>query len=1282
MIPIRTPSKGRYAMFIVMTFLFYHSITAQESVKKTIPLESVTKMCLEPGDLAKQFNNPPRKYSMLPLWSWNGTLEPDRLKWQMDQMIEKGVYGAFMHARAGIDKSETPYFSDGWWNAVDSTVQHANKIGFLACLYDEDKWPSGSAGGRTVAADPQEFVKKGLHYEISEVFGPQKLNIRFDGQIITIQAIRLSDEGDLQFQSFQDITAFNGKMWTVPKGKWAIIAFSQISDPSKQIDYLDPQAVRTFIDLTHEEYFKRFGQYFGTTIPGIFFDEIYANLSDDTRNIFWTDDFLSQFQNIKGYDLKKYLPLLIYKGGENMVKVRCDYFDVVTKLYINAWFEPYSQWCQDHGIWATGHTNEKFQSYIDEGDYFQTLGQLQIPCTDNEYFRYGFPRRIHWFKPKQLSSIAHIYDRERASVEAMGGGGYVIPLEEYKYGTAMLAAYGINMFIPHLFHYDMSTPASISDWPPSWFYRNPYWKYFKTLADYTRRISFMMSQGHHVCDVAILQPLTSQWTSAYDQDYPEYEYMAIQKNLLEHLIDYDLIDPTSLTRANVSQGKISIGKENYSVLILPTLSMMREKVADQINVFVQQGGIVIVVNSMQNDFFKGKEPDHVVLKVIKDLVGINPYLDGNRYYHINDSYEKSYIMKEQRNGGRGYFTKYVNSLPDIINECISSSVKIVHKANCELAFNQRVFQDKKIYFFVNKQKVDHFYILSFRDWGIPRIWNPETGKIDPVTNYRVTHDGRMEIPLRFTPWQGYFLVFEQGHVESKDVLLTETNLHDVQVQILGKDRIRVDGWGRSDTENFVTIEKIGLAPIRKALIDKSFLNEIKLDGKWDFQIAPESLDEKWTTDIDFAEIELPVMKFHAERDTGNGEEQGWATVDFDDKDWTRVKIKDNYSTRQGCQRYLSDWDAQWITYYDWEKYLATVGKGTTYFRKTIILDKTIKSAYLYITADSTYQLFINGKMVGSDCNWKTPEKYNVFSFLKKGENNISVRITNTKALLLQGCIEMVSGEKITVLSNKEWQASNDNLIWRQAFEYAAPPLGQWGDIPLAGDKNRFPVTLWYRQILPSGIQYLKLPEIKGDFQIFVNGNKMRFSGTKTQVNITDLIQKGKNVLAVKVIVHDKESGIIEPFVLVCGKEPISLVSWTNLGLDWFSGKAIYSKDITIPLKYTEKGTRVILDLGKVRYCAEIWVNDKLVTYRAWSPYLADITEFVRPGKNKIFIVVANLLANKASWNILDANLDNFIARWWHNGSILREEDKLQGGLIGPIRILPYLKKTLIVDVRN
>lgn len=116
------------------------------------------------SELQKNFKNPPAEYSLLPFWSWNGTLKPDKLKWQIDQMLEKGIQGAFLHARAGLDESETPYFSYGFWQAMDTVMNYAARKGFLACLYDEDKWPSGSAGGRTVTANPEEFVKKVLFY--------------------------------------------------------------------------------------------------------------------------------------------------------------------------------------------------------------------------------------------------------------------------------------------------------------------------------------------------------------------------------------------------------------------------------------------------------------------------------------------------------------------------------------------------------------------------------------------------------------------------------------------------------------------------------------------------------------------------------------------------------------------------------------------------------------------------------------------------------------------------------------------------------------------------------------------------------------------------------------------------------------------------------------------------------------------------------------------------------------------------------------------------------------
>jgi hypothetical protein len=104
--------------------------------------------------LEEGFRNPPRTCSSVPLWSWNGRLDPAELRRQIDELVDKGVYGAFMHARDGLNNTETPYFSDGWWEAVKASVEHGEKVGFAAWLYDEDKWPSGAAGGRTLAADP------------------------------------------------------------------------------------------------------------------------------------------------------------------------------------------------------------------------------------------------------------------------------------------------------------------------------------------------------------------------------------------------------------------------------------------------------------------------------------------------------------------------------------------------------------------------------------------------------------------------------------------------------------------------------------------------------------------------------------------------------------------------------------------------------------------------------------------------------------------------------------------------------------------------------------------------------------------------------------------------------------------------------------------------------------------------------------------------------------------------------------------------------------------------
>ena len=236
--------------------------------------------------LVKNFKDPPRQYSVFPFWSLNNTLDTAKMNWQLDQMIDKGVYGAFMHARDGLDQSETPYFSDGWWNAIESTVKYAHEKNFFTNLYDEDKWPSGSAGGRTVKINLERNIKKIVRYTHFEIPGPQAIQLNFADHPMKIFAGKISDRGVYDFSSQKDITSLAGKEWKAPPGRWAVIAFTLIKDPQQHINYLDSSTVADFLHITHDEYYKRLSPYFGNTIPGVFFDEIYANSSDRRNNIF------------------------------------------------------------------------------------------------------------------------------------------------------------------------------------------------------------------------------------------------------------------------------------------------------------------------------------------------------------------------------------------------------------------------------------------------------------------------------------------------------------------------------------------------------------------------------------------------------------------------------------------------------------------------------------------------------------------------------------------------------------------------------------------------------------------------------------------------------------------------------------------------------------------------------------------------------------------------------------------------------------------------------------
>ncbi len=66
------------------------------------------------------------------------------------------------------------------------------------------------------------------------------------------------------------------------------------------------------------------------------------------------------------------------------------------------------------------------------------------------------------------------------------------------------ACLGVNFFCPDAFDYSLS--GLQANQPRSQFYQATYWRDYKHFADYAARLSYVLSQGKHKPQAALLRP--------------------------------------------------------------------------------------------------------------------------------------------------------------------------------------------------------------------------------------------------------------------------------------------------------------------------------------------------------------------------------------------------------------------------------------------------------------------------------------------------------------------------------------------------------------------------------------------------------------------------------------------------------------------------------------------------------------------------------------------------------------------------------------------------------
>jgi hypothetical protein len=553
-----------------------------------------------------EFKNPESQYRAKPFWAWNGKLEECELRRQLNVMKEMGLGGAFMHSRVGLG---TEYLSEEWFKLINACADKCRENDMEAWMYDEDRWPSGAAGG---------LVTKNLKYRMRmlKMTVSDASEYKPEGGELAVFAAKMDGSILLSYRKVKSVKSPGPE-----KGEKVISFKIHLEDNSPwyngftYLDTMSDEAVNQFIKVTHEAYAKNCKGNFGKLMPGIFTDEPnygHLSVSKNTSKIPWTGKLLQTFKKQYGYELTDKLPEVIFRlGGEAFSKVRHDYFEICTRLFTDNFGKKIFEWCEKNKVQFTGHVlcEESLQSQtrvvgsaMRFYEYMQAPG-IDILCSQG-LTRAGSPTP-EYLTAKQCSSVLDQFGRKWMLSELYGCTGWHFTFAEHKAVGDWQAALGVNLRCQHLAWYTMEGEAK-RDYPASISFHSPWWRDYSVIEDYFARVNYMLTQGRPLRDVALIHPIESAWGVAYQQSENGGDLLKtkeldenlkeVQQILLEAHFDFEYVDEDILARHGaVKNARLNIVKSSYSTVIVPPAYTLRKSTCDMLAKFAEAGGKVVFV---------------------------------------------------------------------------------------------------------------------------------------------------------------------------------------------------------------------------------------------------------------------------------------------------------------------------------------------------------------------------------------------------------------------------------------------------------------------------------------------------------------------------------------------------------------------------------------------------------------------------------------------------------------------------------------------------------------
>ena len=590
---------------------------------------------------------------------------------------------------------------------------------------------------------------------------------------------------------------------------------------------------------------------------------------------------------------------------------------------------------------------------------------------------------------KLRSSSAHAEGRVRTLAKVPHSAGWTLSPAELKRAIDRQACLGANFFCPDAFHYSLAG-LSLSGARPSQFYQATYWRYYKHFADYAARLGYVLSQGKHKAQAALLRPgahgdplqrETIEWLKAYCECL-----------LAEH-IDFDIVDEETLACATCADERLSIADEQYELLILPPAGAVALRTAEKIKAFTDEGGKLI----------------GTMLLPAEDST-------GDRHAEVREAFAEVFDL--QADGTRVHFLDIdrISDLPATLSQALHASTKREvsirrDSAECpDIACTHLTTSAFDVFFLANHSDVAREVRISIRCDRAPHMLNLETGDITALPN--CTQQGNRTVLLhRFEGCGSLAIAFGDEpafavtapivEVGQEIALADEWEFIPEQANCLTLPAWAFNILIQPDRELYEYTTSFEADHIPESLVlaleqTEGFGADAGLTALVNDVETPPC--ETWIVDVNWKAIDIAplvrsgrnVVRVLVEREGWTGEPQSSPA---------KGRLMGSFSLGEDGATLLAP--AETIRNGSWTDQGYPCYSGTATYRQTVMIPHFARGQRVIIRAENPadiVEFVVNGAIAGVRL-WP-PFEVDATSLVKPGPNQIELRVTNSLANML------------------------------------------------------------------------------------------------------------------------------------------------------------------------------------------------------------------------------------------------------------------------------------------